>query len=131
MGSEDEVEQSVKRAGSVEFQPSRYTQSDELTPPIVPDGTSMLKLIYAPNRQAMAGRALQRNSELSIHIRCRMTASLRATATVAFGKPRRCATRMPQALRLDHRCVCVSNVWAASYSVARISASPHREMRPV
>lgn len=38
MGSEDEVEQSVKRAGSVEFQPSRYTQSDELTPPIVPDG---------------------------------------------------------------------------------------------
>jgi hypothetical protein len=66
------------------------------------------------NRQAVAGFALQRNSVFSIHMRCRMTASLRATATVAFDKPRRCAIRTPQAFRLDHRCVCVSSVCAAS-----------------
>jgi hypothetical protein len=43
MGSEDEAEQSVKRAGLVVSQPSRHTQSDELTSPIVPEGTSMLE----------------------------------------------------------------------------------------
>lgn len=38
MGSEDEAEQSVERAGSGSDLPGRHTQSDELTSPIVPGG---------------------------------------------------------------------------------------------
>jgi hypothetical protein len=38
MGSEDEAEQSVKRAGVGSDLLCRYTQSDELTSPIVPGG---------------------------------------------------------------------------------------------
>ena len=44
------------------------------------------------------------NSVPSMHIRCRMTASFRATAPLAFRKPVRLATLMPQALRADHFC---------------------------
>lgn len=51
---------------------------------------------------------------LSSHIRCRMTASLRATATRARFMPIRAAKRMPQAFSRDHRRVRVSKVVAAS-----------------
>jgi hypothetical protein len=57
---------------------------------------------------------LQRNSELSTHMRCRMTASLRATATRARAMPRRFATCMPQARSEHHFVLRVSSEWAAS-----------------
>src|SRR5258708_35265280 len=44
----------------------------------------------------------QLNSVRSIHMRCRMTASLRATATVAFRRPLRLASLIPQAFSADH-----------------------------
>src|SRR5262245_4948616 len=44
----------------------------------------------------------QLNSVPSIHIRCRMMASFRATATRALLRLLRFAMRMPQALRADH-----------------------------
>lgn len=65
---------------------------------------------YAANA---AGSLPKRNSVASAHMRCRMTASLRATATRARAMPRRLATAMPQALRLDHFLERTSSVWAA------------------
>src|SRR6201987_4365869 len=50
----------------------------------------------------------------SIHIRCRMTASFRATATLALRTPVRLASRMPQALSADHFATRVSSTLAAS-----------------
>ena len=44
----------------------------------------------------------QLNSVPSIHMRCRMTASLRATATLALLSPLRLASFAPQALTADH-----------------------------
>ena len=54
------------------------------------------------------------NSVPSIHIRCRMTASFRATATLALRSPLRFASRMPQALSADHFATRVSRTLAAS-----------------
>jgi hypothetical protein len=54
------------------------------------------------------------NSVPSIHIRCRMTASFRATATLALRSPLRFASRMPQALSADHFATRVSSTLAAS-----------------
>src|SRR4026208_249372 len=50
----------------------------------------------------------------STHIRCRMTASFRATATLALRSPLRFASRMPQALSADHFATRVSSTLAAS-----------------
>src|SRR5215813_15337267 len=44
----------------------------------------------------------QENSVPSTHMRCKITASLRATATLAFLSPLRLAIRRPQALSADH-----------------------------
>jgi hypothetical protein len=54
------------------------------------------------------------NSVPSIHIRCRMTASLRATATFALRNPLRFASLTPQALSADHFATRVSSTLAAS-----------------
>ena len=50
---------------------------------------------------AAAGCLPQRNSDLSTHMRCRMTARLRATATRARTMPRRFAICMPKARSED------------------------------
>ena len=63
---------------------------------------------------AIASFADQRKSVPSTHIRCRMTASLRATATLALRMPIRLARRMPHAFSADHFCTRVSNTPAAS-----------------
>lgn len=63
---------------------------------------------------AVASFADQRKSLPSTHIRCRMTASLRATATLALRMPIRLARRMPHAFSADHFCTRVSNTPAAS-----------------
>src|SRR5262245_24893157 len=57
----------------------------------------------------------QLNSVPSIHIRCRITASFRATATRALLRLLRFAMRMPQALRADHFPTRVNSTLAASY----------------
>ena len=56
----------------------------------------------------------KRNSLPSAHMRCRMTASLRATATRARAMPRRLATLMPQARNADHFVLRIRSEWAAS-----------------
>ncbi len=66
-----------------------------------------------PNPYAGAS-SVQRNSLPSIHMRCMITASLRASATRARFKPRFLAIRMAQAFSADHRVVRVSTTLAAS-----------------
>src|SRR3954467_4374999 len=51
---------------------------------------------------AVACSRVQRNSVLSTHIRCMITASRRARATIAFFIPRRLAICIAQALSQDH-----------------------------
>ena len=53
------------------------------------------------------------NLEPSIHMRCMMTASLRATATRARRRPFVLCNRMPQAFRADHLVVLVIKAFAA------------------
>jgi hypothetical protein len=60
-------------------------------------------------RYAAASLFDQVNSVLSTHMRCRMTASLRATATLALRSPFRLASLMPQAFSADHLGTRVSN----------------------
>src|SRR6516225_9386297 len=50
----------------------------------------------------------------SIHMRCRITASLRATATFAHLRPRRLATSNPQRLRAEKRVFGDNKEFAAS-----------------
>src|SRR5262245_53496041 len=53
-----------------------------------------------------AAARVHRNSVPSIHMRCMMTASRRAKATIAFFIPRRLAICMAQALSQDHFFEC-------------------------
>jgi len=78
-------------------------KSDDLTTAIVLAGTSFSRL--CGNRVFLfvyAATSLfdQVNSVLSIHMRCRMTASLRATATLALRSQFRLASLMPKPLAL-------------------------------
>jgi hypothetical protein len=81
-------------------------------------------------RYAIASFLDQLNSVLSIHIRCRMTASLRATATLALRSPLRLASLIPQAFSADHFGTRVSSTPAASNKNIRSMVSPHFEIRP-
>src|SRR5579862_4213281 len=63
---------------------------------------------------ATACSLVHRNSVPSTHMRCRITASRRARATIAFFIPRRLAICIAQALSHDHLLVRVSMTWAAS-----------------
>lgn len=58
-----------------------------------------LSLFHADTRP---GALPKRNSVPLLHMPCKMTASLRATATRVRAMPRRLATYIPHALRLDH-----------------------------
>ena len=111
MGSEDEAEQSLPR-------PCRQYDGGskrkyELTSSIVPRGTSFhcsvdLGFLLAGlilngfHAAAAACSRVHRNSVPSTHIRCMITASRRARATIAFFIPRRLAICMAQALSHDH-----------------------------
>src|SRR5438034_10987262 len=59
-----------------------------------------------------------------------MTASLRATATLALRSPFRLASLIPQAFSADHFGTRVSSTLAASNRYVRSMASPHLEIRP-
>ena len=88
--------------------------------PLVPMGTiratpSGVSEVPSPSRcPHAAGSAPKRKSAPSRHMRCRITASLRATATRARAMPRRLAICIPQARRRDHFRLRTSSVWAAS-----------------
>ena len=118
MGFEDEAEQSIGR-------PCRQTNGrskrpNELTSSIVPRGTSFHRSVelelppIAFNPHAATTSWVQRNSVPSTHMRCMITASRRASATIAFFMPRCLAIFIAQALSQDHLLVRVSMTWAAS-----------------
>lgn len=97
----------------------RVRTLNEVIPPIVPMGTTATRLfrrelVRVSSCRREHWRFAQRNSASSLHMRCRMTASLRATATRALAMPRRWATRIPHALSVDHFWQRVSSVCAAS-----------------
>ena len=74
---------------------------------------------------------VQRNLVPSLHMRCMITASLRASATFAFLRPRRLATFIAQAFSHDH--FFVQRQHDLSRFVEKRIASchqPHSEMRP-
>jgi hypothetical protein len=79
---------------------------------------------------AGAGTAVRRNGSPVVHMRCRMTASLRATAIVAFFLPMRLASVWPHACKSLGFADRLSRTFAASYRRARTIPSPHFETRP-
>ena len=94
-----------------------------------PGGTSQAQgspAISGKDRD-QAGSLPHRNEVPSIQMRCRMTASLRATATCAFFMPLRLASRSPQAFSAHQRRVGRSKTLAASKRYVRSKRSPHRE----
>jgi hypothetical protein len=76
-------------------------------------GTIGLAMIGSDHAWA-ASVLVHRKVEPSIHMRCRITASLRATATLARFRPRRLATSSPQRLSAEKRVTRESNTFAAS-----------------
>src|ERR1700759_3355928 len=74
---------------------------------------------------------LQRKSVPSTHMRCRMVASLRASATLARFRPRRLATSSPQRLSALNRVGRLRIALAASYRAVRTIASPALLIAPV
>ena len=101
----------------------RSKRPDELTSSIVPRGTSFHRwvdlsfllsdlILYCSH--AAATSLVQRNSVPSTHMRCMITASRRASATIAFFIPRCLAIFIAQALSQDHFAERTSMIWAAS-----------------
>ena len=120
---EDEAEQSEGRPYRCSY--GRHKQRSDLTSSFVPRGTPsarggnrnfVLTSIQAWRRhQAEAASSfVQRNSVPSTQMRCMMTASLRASATIALFSPRFLAIFMAQALSHDHLTLRVITVWAPS-----------------
>ena len=113
---EGEVSQSVPRPSGHYHPPVLDSQRDHLAHR--PHGNDVGSASSGGNCNSFLHPATaclpQRNSELSTHMRCRMTASLRATATRARAMPRRFATCMPQARSEDHFVLRISSEWAAS-----------------
>ena len=70
-------------------------------------------ILYGFHAAAAACSRVQRNSVPSTHMRCMITASRRASATIAFFIPRRLAICIAQALSQDHFFER-SMAWAAS-----------------
>src|SRR5665213_3668301 len=73
----------------------------------------LLSLLILIRSHAAAASRVQRNSVPSTHIRCMITASRRASATIAFFIPRRLAICIAQALSHDHFFERIM-LWAAS-----------------
>src|SRR5450631_2488026 len=73
----------------------------------------LLSLLILIRPHAAAASRVQRNSVPSTHMRCRITANRRASATIAFFMPRRLAICIAQALSQDHFSER-SMLWAAS-----------------
>jgi YVTN family beta-propeller protein len=101
----------------------RSKRTRELTSSIVPRGTPfhrVVELEFPPvvmvlhDSHATAASLVQRNSVPSAQMRCMITASRRASATIALFMPRRLAICIAQALSHDHFAERNSMAWAAS-----------------
>jgi len=68
---------------------------------------------HGPHAAAITS-LVQRNSLPSTQMRCIITASRRASATIAFFLPRCLAIFIAQALSQDHFAECINMIWAAS-----------------
>ena len=121
MGFENEAEQSFGRPCHQNDGGSKRTC--DLTSFVVPQGTSFHRavetrvfscLMLCGCHAAAASSRVQRNSVPSTHMRCMITASRRASATIAFFIPRCRAIFIAQALSQDHRVERISRIWAAS-----------------
>src|SRR5262249_23259677 len=135
---EDEVEQSFGRP--CRQYDGRSKRTNDFTSSIVPRGTSfhrwveldlLLSHLILHSSQATATSLVHRNAVLSTQMRCMITASRPASATIAFFIPRCLAIFIAQALSQDHFVERTSMLWAASYSIIRIISSPHRDIAPV
>ena len=116
MGSEDEAEQSFGRP--CRQCDGRSKRKYELTSSIVPRGhlstarwsSSFLlsgMILNGFHAAAVACSLVHRNSVPSTQMRCMITASRRARATIAFFIPRRLAICMAHALSQDHFFECI------------------------
>ena len=72
------------------------------------------RVILHDSHAVAASSRVHLNSVPSTHIRCMITASRRASATIAFLIPRCLAIFMAQALSQDHFVERTSMIWAAS-----------------
>src|ERR1700722_2905173 len=83
-----------------------------------------------PQTAGDAASAFHWNVVPVVHMRCRMTASLRATAMVAFLAPMRVPRASPQVLSAIGRPDRLSNTLAACTRRQRTMPSPNLEIRP-
>ena len=81
--------------------------------------------------QASTACSDQRNGSPDRQMLCRITDSLRASATRALAMPERFAMASAQSFKRDARFTRVKITTAASYSSVRASVSPHREILPL
>ena len=89
----------------------------EIAIAVVPAGTKCFSLLRKTTGRWSVNHAFSLphwNSVPSTQMQCRTTASLRATAVLAFLMPTRLASRTPQAFKTDHRFTTLSRTLAAS-----------------
>ena len=88
----------------------------EIAIAVVPAGTKCFSLLRKTTGRWSGNHAFSLphwNSVPSTQMQCRTTASLRATAVLAFLMPTRLASRTPQAFKTDHRFTTLSRTLAA------------------
>lgn len=95
------------------------------------DPSCRLVWLRAPPQCAGVGVVLKRKSVPSTHIRCMMTASFLASATLARFAPRRRAMAMAQAFNDDQATTRVIMTWAASNRATRTETSPALLIAPL
>ncbi len=93
------------------FRP-QFETLNEIALPIVPKGP--IRIILSSESFVLCSPFCQFRRAPSVHMRCRMTARLRATATRARAMPRCLAIFMPQARSEDHLRLRVISVSAVS-----------------
>ena len=89
----------------------------EIAVAVVPAGTKCFSLLRRTTGRWSGNHAFSLphwNSVPSTQMQCRTTASLRATAVLAFLMPTRLASRTPQAFKTDHRFTTLIRTLAAS-----------------
>ena len=121
MGFENEAEQSLGRPyRQVTAGPSGHANSPHPSSREGHHSTAwwsssvLLSHVVRCVSHATAASRVHWNSVPSTHMRCMITASRRAKATIAFFIPRRLAICIAQALSQDHLLVRISMIWAAS-----------------
>src|SRR5207245_7752796 len=86
----------------------------DIIPPLGGSHVFLLSDLILYGSHAAATSLVHRNSVPSTQMRCMITASRRASATIALFIPRCLAIFIAQALSQDHFAECASMLWAAS-----------------